>query len=288
MGKIITSPFIYLFKGMKLKEKTKYLWEKYNFTPKKELGQNFLIDPCLVDRIIESSKLTKADTVVEVGAGTGVLTEPLAKSAGKVIGVEIDEKLCQILKEELARYDNLKIICEDIDRFCFEERFNQPRSVKIVGNLPYQIASSFLLNFAQKEWIKFMVVMVQREVAKRLLARPGDKRRGTLTVLMNYYSTINRVVDVPPQAFIPAPKVGSSLIRIDRKKNQLAKNEDRFIAAVKGAFRSRRKMLVNAISRELGKDKTLVKEKLNQIGIDGKRRAEDLTVEEFVRVGQVL
>jgi 16S rRNA (adenine1518-N6/adenine1519-N6)-dimethyltransferase len=273
---------------MKLKEKTEYLWEKYNFTPKKELDQNFLIDPRIVDRIIESSKLTRDDTVVEVGAGTGVLTERLAKSAGKVIGVEIDEKLCQILKEELAEYHNLKIICEDIEQFCFEESFTQPQSVKIVGNLPYQIASSLLFNLAQKEWIKFMVVMVQREVAEKLLARPGEKKRGTLTVLMNYYTIINRVINVPPQVFIPAPKVGSSLIRIDRKKNHLAKNKDRFIAVVKGAFRLRRKMLANALSKDLGKEKTLVKEKLNRIGINGKRRAEDLTVEEFVRVSEVL
>lgn len=274
--------------GMKLKEKTEYLWEKYNFTPKKELGQNFLIDPRIVDRIIESLKLSKADTVVEVGAGTGVLTERLARSAGKVIGVEIDKKLCQILKEELAEYDNLKITCEDMEDFRFGERFNQSQSVKIVGNLPYQITSSFLLNLARKEWIKFMVIMVQREVADRLLARPGDKRRGTLTVLMNYYTTIKRLVDVPPQAFIPAPKVGSSLIRIDRKKNSLAKDEDRFIVVVKGAFRSRRKMLVNALSRELGKEKNLIKERLNRIRIDGKRRGEDLTIEEFVRVSEAL
>jgi len=140
-----------------------------------------------------------------------------------VIGVEIDEKLCQILKEELADYDNLKIICEDIEQFCFQKRFTQSQSVKIVGNLPYQIASSFLLNLAQKEWIKFMVVMVQREVAEKLLARPGEKKRGTLTVLMNYYTIINRVINAPPQVFIPAPKVRSSLIRIDRKENRLAK-----------------------------------------------------------------
>jgi 16S rRNA (adenine1518-N6/adenine1519-N6)-dimethyltransferase len=273
---------------MKLKERTEYLWNKYDFTPKKELGQNFLIDPRAVDRIIESSELTKADTVVEVGAGTGVLTEPLAKTAGKVIGVEIDKRLCQILKEELGKYDNLKIICEDINRFCFEKRFNRSQSVKIVGNLPYKITSSFLLNLARKEWIKFMVVTVQREVAERLLARPGDKRRGTLTVLMNYYTTINRIIDVPPQAFIPSPKVGSTLIRIDRKKNHGVKNEDRFMSLVKGAFRSRRKMLVNALSKELGKEKTLVKERLNRIGIDGKRRAEDLTVEEFVSVSEAL
>ncbi len=273
---------------MKLKEWTEYLWEKYNFTPKKELGQNFLIDPRIVDRIIESSKLTKDDTVVEVGAGTGVLTERLAKSADQVIAVEIDKKLCQILKEELAKYDNLTIICEDIDQFCFEERFKQPQSVKIVGNLPYQITSSLLLNLAKKKWIKFMVVMVQREVAERLLVGVRDRRTGTLTVLMNYYTTINRIIDIPPQAFIPAPKVGSSLLKIDRKENLLAKNEDHFIAVVKGAFHWRRKMLVNALSKELGKDKTLVKERLNRIGVDGKRRAEDLRVEEFVRISEVL
>ena len=273
---------------MKLKERTEYLWQKYSFTPKKELGQNFLIDPRIVDRIIESLKLTKADIVVEVGAGSGILTERLARSAGKVTGVEIDEKLCQILTEELAEYDNLKIICEDMEQFCFEKRFTQPQSVKIVGNLPYQIASSFLLNLAQKECIKFMVVMVQREVAEKLLARPGNKKRGTLTVLMNYYTIIDRIINAPPQAFIPPPKVGSSLIRIDRKKNHLAKNEDHFIAVVKGAFRWRRKMLVNTLSKELGKEKTLVKERLNQLGINGKRRAEDLTVEEFVRISKVL
>ncbi|GAG81218.1 unnamed protein product, partial [marine sediment metagenome] len=126
------------------------------------------------------------------------------------------------------------------------------------------------------------------EVAEKLLARPGEKKRGTLTVLMNYYTIINRVINAPPQVFIPAPKVASSLIRIDRKENRLAKNEDRFMSVVKGAFRLRRKMLVNALSSELGKDKTLIKERLNRIGINGKRRAEDLTVEEFVRISEAL
>jgi len=272
----------------KLKEKTEYLWYKYNFTPQKKLGQNFLIDPQIVDRIIESLKLDKQDTVLEIGAGTGILTEKLAQKAKKVTGIEIDRKLCEILEGELKKYANLRIFCEDITQISSEERFNQLQFDKVVGNLPYQIASPLLLDLVKKKWIKFMVIMVQREVAERLLSRPGHKKRGVLTVLANYYARVNKIIDVPPQAFIPMPRVGSSLLKIERRKRYQAKNESNFFSIVKAAFSSRRKMLGNALSMKLGIDKELLKKKLARAGVEWKKRAEDLKVKEFVSISNEL
>jgi len=273
--------------GIKLKEKTEYLWYKYNFTPKRELGQNFLIDPHIVDRIIESLELTKTDVILEIGAGTGNLTEKLVQRSGKVVAVEIDEKLCTLLREELRDYKNLEIICQDITKMPLLEKFNSNRSVKAAGNLPYGIASSLLLDLAKQEWIKFMVVMVQREVAQRLLAKPGSRKRGILTVLLNYYATLSKIIDVPPQAFIPPPKVGSTILKIERKQVYKVKDEDNFSSVVKMAFSSRRKMLVNSLSA--GKmDKDFLRKKLAKIRIDGKRRAEDLTIEEFILISNSL
>ena len=268
----------------KLKEKTEYLWYKYNFTPQKKLGQNFLIDPQIVDRIIESLKLNGQDTVLEIGAGTGILTEKLAQKAKKVTGIEIDKKLCEILEGELNKYANLKILCEDITQISSEERFDELESDKVVGNLPYQIASPLLLNLVKKKWIKLMVVMVQREVAERLLSKPGHKKRGVLTVLVNYYARVNKLIDVPPQAFIPMPRVRSSLLKIERRRKYQAKNENDFSLIVKAAFSSRRKMLGNALSKKLGIDKELLKEKLAQAGVEWKKRAEDLKIREFVNI----
>lgn len=275
-----------------LKERTEYLWYKYNFTPQKKLGQNFLIDPQIVDRIIESLKLDKQDTVLEIGAGTGILTEKLAQKAKKVTGIEIDRKLCEILEGELKKYANLRIFCEDITQIFSDipqkKRFNQLQSDKVVGNLPYQIASPLLLDLVKKKWIKFMVVMVQREVAERLLSRPGHKKRGVLTVLANYYARVNKIIDVPPQAFIPIPRVGSSLLKIERRKRYQAKNESNFFSIVKAAFSSRRKMLGNALSMKLGIDKELLKKKLARAGVEWKKRAEDLKVKEFVSISNEL
>jgi len=273
---------------MKLKEKTEYLWSTYGFTPQKKLGQNFLIDPQIVDRIIETLKLEKEDTVLEIGAGTGVLTEKLVEVAKKVIAVEIDEKLCQILSKEMGELPNLRIVCADITQISFSHRFSQRETVKVAGNLPYQIASSLLLDLVRSEWVNLMVVMIQREVAERMLSQPGSKRRGILTVLMRYYAQTTRIIDVPPQVFIPRPKVGSSLIKIEKERKYQAKNEKKLSTVVKAAFSSRRKMLGNALSSGLGMDKEFVKERLSLAGIDWQRRAEELRVEEFVKISDEL
>ncbi|MEA1963786.1 MAG: 16S rRNA (adenine(1518)-N(6)/adenine(1519)-N(6))-dimethyltransferase RsmA [Candidatus Aerophobetes bacterium] len=273
---------------MKLKDKVEYLWYKYNFTPKREIGQNFLIDPRIIERIMKTLKVAKEDTILEIGAGTGVLTEKLVRKGGKVIAVEVDKNLCEMLKKELEEYLNLKVICEDITQISFDEEFKQAKSVKLAGNLPYYIASSILLDMVKKDWIKFMVVMVQREMAERLLAKPGNKRRGKLTVLMNYYGDGEKIIDVPPQAFIPPPKVGATLLKIEKSKRYRAKDENNFFSVVEAAFSSRRKMLANSLSKSLGINKDLIKEKLETAGINWKERAEDLREEEFISISNNL
>ena len=273
---------------IKLKDKTEYLWDKYGFTPQKRLGQNFLIDPGIVNRTIKALELNKEDTVLEIGAGTGVLTEKLIPLAKKVIAVEIDEKLCQILRKEVGEYPNLKIICADITKSSFLDNFNQQQKVKVVGNLPYQIASSLLPELLKAPWLKFMVVMIQREVAERLTSQPGSKKRGALTVLVNYYGSIVRIIDAPPQVFIPRPGVGGAIIKIEKRREYKASNEDKFFAVVKAAFSARRKMLANALSRGLGMEKEIVERTLSRAGVEGQRRAEELRVQEFVKISNEL
>ncbi len=274
---------------MKLRDKTEYLWDKYGFTPQKKLGQNFLIDPGIVNRIIKALKLNKEDTVLEIGAGTGVLTEKLVPLAKKIIAVEIDEKLCRILKKEVGEYPNLKIICEDITKASFMDRLNNQREkVKIVGNLPYYLASPLLLELVKNKWLEFMVVMIQREVAERITSQPGSKKRGALTVLINYYAEITKIMDVPPQVFIPRPRVGSAIMKIENKKEHQARKEERFSTVVRAAFSTRRKMLANALSRGLGMEKEIVKETLARAGVEWQKRAEELRVQEFVKISNEL
>ena len=271
---------------MKLKEKTEWLWQKYHFTPRKQLGQHFLIDPRVLDRIVESLHLKMHDEVLEIGAGTGTLTERLVQEGIRVLAVEVDEGLCQILEEELKDYPNVKIICEDISQFSLEEQFKGP--FQVVGNLPYQIATSLLLDLVKRENISFLVVMVQREVAERLLSPPGCKKRGVLTVLMQHYALIEKIIDVPSHAFIPPPRVASSLLRIERRKIHCPEEAQVIFRVVKAAFSSRRRMIVNALCGGLKREKDFVRKKLEEAGIDEKLRAEDLTKEDFLKLSRVL
>jgi len=273
---------------MRLKEETEYLCEKYNFTPKREWGQNFLIDQKILKRIIQTLRLTKEDIVMEIGAGTGILTEKLVQEGVRVIAIEVDKKLCKILREKFKNTPNLEIREEDIEKFLREEEFSSKRPLKVAGNLPYRIASSILLTLMEKEWVKFMVVMVQREIGERLIAKQGDKKRGVITILANYYTKISPVMNVPPQAFFPLPRVSSTLLEIKRRERNGVIDKSRFSLIVKAAFSSRRKTLENSLSRALRIDKNYLREKLSQIKIDGKRRAETLDIEEFIKITNTL
>ena len=270
---------------MKLKEKTEQLWKEYHFTPKKDLGQHFLIDPRILDRIVEALSLKRHDEVLEIGAGTGTLTERLAQEGIKVLSVEIDEDLCQILRDRLKDYPNVEIICEDITQFSLEGQLKEP--FKVVGNLPYHIASSLLLDLVQREDISLVVVMVQREVAEKLLSPPGCKRRGALTVLMEHYALTEKIIDVPPHAFIPRPRVASSLLRIERKRIDECEEAEAILRVVKAAFSSRRRMIINALCGGLKREKNFVRKKLGEAGIDERLRAEDLPLEDFRKLSRV-
>jgi len=271
---------------MKLKEKTEWLWQEYHFTPKKDLGQHFLIDPRILDNIVEALRLKKHDEVLEIGAGTGTLTERLAQEGIKVLSVEIDDDLCQILRDRLKDYPNVEIICEDITQFSLEGQFKE--TFKVVGNLPYHIASSLLLDLVQREDIRLMVVMVQREVAEKLLSPPGCKRRGALTVLMEHYALTEKIIDVPPHAFIPRPRVASSLLQIERKRIDEYEEAEAVFTVVRAAFSSRRRMIINALCGGLKREKDFVRKKLGEAGIDERLRAEDLPLEDFRKLSRVL
>lgn len=271
---------------MKLKEQTERLWQKYHFTPKKDLGQHFLIDPRILDRIVEALRLKRQDEVLEIGSGTGTLTERLAQEGIKVLSVEIDEDLCQILRDRLKDYPNVEIICEDITQFSLEGQFKG--TFKVAGNLPYHIASSLLLDLVQREDISLVVVMVQREVAEKLLSPPGCKKRGALTVLMEHYALTEKIIDVPPHAFIPRPRVTSSLLQIQRKRIHESEGAEAVFRVVRAAFSSRRRMIVNALCGGLKREKDFVSKKLGEAGIDERLRAEDLPLEDFRKLSRVL
>ncbi len=268
---------------MKLKQEIKYLCQEYNFSPQKYLSQNFLIDSPIRERIIENLHISREDKVLEIGAGPGILTEKLIEKAQKLWAVEIDARLCQILQDKLGERKNLEIICSDISYLVSEKRFSS-FEIKVVGNLPYHIASSLLLDLAGEKWIIEMVVMVQREVGRKILARVGKKERGILTVILNHYFQIEKIIDVPPQAFLPPPRVGSTTIRFKKKNRYKTQDKDFFISVVKAAFSLRRKKLVNSLSSGMGLKREKIRKTLQKINISPEKRAEDLKVGEFVEI----
>ena len=268
---------------MKLKDETQWLWQKYNFTPRKDLGQHFLIDPRILEKILEALHLENEDEVLEIGAGTGTLTEKLAQEKVHVLAVEVDKVLCRILEDRLSGYANVRIVGQDIRRISLEDHFKG--NFKVVGNLPYQIASSVLLDLAKRRDIDFLVVMVQREVAQKLLSPPGSKKRTALTVLMEHYAQVERIIDVPPHVFVPRPRVSSTLLRIRRKTSRTEEGEA-ISMIVRVSFSSRRRMLINAISGALGMERSLAKKRFEEAGIDEKLRAEDLAHEDFLKLAR--
>jgi len=273
---------------MKLKEKLQHLLVIHDFFPKSYLSQNFLIAPNIILRIVEEIEIGKKDLVLEIGAGTGILTSHLVKKAKKVWAVEVDEKLCRILREEMGKAENLEIICKDIKQVDLDKLFSGRGKIKVVGNLPYHIASRLILHLIRKKWWKVMIFTIQREVAERLLSPPGDKKRGVLTVITSYYADVEKVIDIPPQAFYPPPRVSSTVIRLRPGKRLKAKNEDFLIATVKAGFASRRKTLLNCFSRELKLPRNLIEDVLIKSEIPEKARAEELKVEDFVRLSNLL
>lgn len=269
---------------------------KYNFNFKKDFGQNFLIDGNVLSRIVECAEVTADDTVIEIGPGIGSMTQYLCRAAKHVIAIEIDKTLIPILEETLGEYDNIKIINEDVlkvDLKAIAEEYNGGKPVKVVANLPYYITTPIIMGLFEKDVpIDSITVMVQKEVADRMQVGPGTKDYGALSLAVQFYSKPHIVLNVSPECFVPKPKVGSAVIRMDKYDEPPIKARDSkfMFKVIRAAFNQRRKTLANALknSSELSLDKESIESAIRELGLSPTVRGEALTLEEFARLSDIL
>lgn len=261
---------------------------KHNFQFSKSLGQNFLIDGNIVRKIVESAEITKDDYVLEVGPGMGTLTEELGLQAKKVIAVELDNKLEPVLKDTLGAYNNIEIIFGDILKLDLKEIIKEKmddKRIKIVANLPYYITTPIIAKFLEEGYnIDSINVMVQKEVAERITASPNNKSYGSLTIFAQFYSNPEIVLNIPKTVFIPQPKVDSAVIRLKIMDKYRDVDKDIFFKIVKAAFSQRRKTIVNTLSSSLGMEKEEVRKILEISQIETNKRAENLSIEEYIKL----
>jgi len=272
----------------------KYIMKKYDFKFSKGLGQNFLISPFVVDDIVYGADISEEDGVLEIGPGIGVMTQAMSEQAKKVVAVEIDSYLLPVLEETLADCDNVEVVPGDIlkidVRSLIESSFPGMRP-KVVANLPYYITTPIVMMFLEEEMpVSDIVVMVQKEVADRMMAAPRTKAYGALSVAVQYYSEPEIITTVPKTAFMPQPNVTSSVIRLKVKKSEVELHSKKlFFSVVKDAFSKRRKTLLNALSSGTMKfSKDMLKSAFEETDIDGIRRGETLTIDDFARLANAI
>lgn len=268
--------------------------ERYNFQLSKSLGQNFITDRSIIERIIEGSGADKDDLVIEIGPGIGVLTAEAAEAAAKVIAVEIDRKLIPILSETLAEYDNVSIINQDIlktdvNRIIEEEQAagSFTGAVRIIGNLPYYITTPIIMGLLESGVeADSITVMMQKEVADRIKASPGGKIYGAISAAVQYYCTVEQIAVVPKEVFVPRPKVDSAVLNLHIRKEKPVEliDEKMFFACIKSGFGQRRKTLLNSLTGMAGLSKEEIKGVLSAADIDPVRRAETLSMKEFASI----
>lgn len=267
------------------------LQRKYGFLFKGYLGQNFFNNDILLNEILDKLDITKNDIVIEIGPGFGVLTEKLLLKSKKVISIEIDDRLIPILNENLKEYDNFKFIHNDFMKMNLEDLGNLNGRFKVVANIPYYITTPILEKLFKSELsIDFIAIMVQKEVGNRILANVSTKEYGSLSVFVNYFSVPHVVKYIPAVNFIPKPKVDSVFIKfeiLDNRKFENREIEDNFLKFVKRCFSMRRKTLYNVLSN-FTKDKEILMKIFNYMDIDFNKRAENLTVDEFVKIFKIL
>ncbi|MBW2366993.1 MAG: 16S rRNA (adenine(1518)-N(6)/adenine(1519)-N(6))-dimethyltransferase RsmA [Deltaproteobacteria bacterium] len=262
--------------------------------PKKRLGQNFLSEPATSRMIVTRADVTKNDVVLEIGAGLGSLTIPLAKQVKKVVAVEKDRRLLGLLTAELvaAQVDNVTVIDEDILKLDIQSVSEREQSPLVVfGNLPYNISSQIVLKLiADRKYLNRAVVMFQKELAQRLIAPPGSKTYGRISVMVQYCASVRPIATIPSTVFFPKPQVDSEVIEINFKDDDRQQGDDAYLfAVIKAAFSKRRKTLKNALAAsELKLDPAVIQHALDAAGIDGQRRAETLSVSEFVDLSRRL
>ena len=265
---------------------------KYKFVFQKKFGQNFLIDEHVLSKIIRSAEITEDDFVVEIGPGIGTLTQYLAASAREVAAIEIDDALIPILKDTLSAYDNVTVIHEDvlkIDLCKLAEEKNGGKPIKVVANLPYYITTPIIMGlFENHVPVESITIMVQKEVADRMKTGPGSKDYGALSLAVQYYAKPELVANVPPNCFMPRPRVGSAVIRLTRHTEVPVEAEDEklMFQIIRASFNQRRKTLVNGLGNapELHIPKEMTTEVLEEMGLSASVRGEALTLEQFAEL----
>ena len=262
-----------------------YICKRFDIKMSKKLGQNFLIKRGIVDEIVHAAELTPGEPVLEVGPGIGTLTQGLAQSGADVTAIELDRRLLEVLDTTLASYDNVRIVHGDVLKLDVPTIMNH-KPFKVVANLPYYITSPIIMSLLESKLpIERLVVMVQKEVALRMVAKPGTKDYGALSVAVQYYTEPDIVLDVPPKSFLPAPAVTSSVIRcVLRDKPPVdVIDEKLFFRVVKAGFAQRRKTFSNTM-KTTGLSKDRIEELLAKANIDGQRRGETFTLQEFADI----
>jgi 16S rRNA (adenine1518-N6/adenine1519-N6)-dimethyltransferase len=264
----------------------------YGLVPRKGWGQHFLIDRNILNKVIRTAEIDEQDVVLEVGPGLGEMTVELARKAKKVITVEIDQKLAELLKEKLVDYSNLEVVKSDILKIDFNELFNQEEvPVKVVANLPYQISTPLLFRFVKsKELFSTLTLMLQKEVAERMIAPPGGKDYGPLSIFVQMVGNLSIPFFVKPTAFYPSPRVESAVIHMAWKEKPMVgrRDEEWFRKIVKGCFSYRRKTLINALKHADLSLPSDLEPRMKGIGIDPQRRPETLSIRDFANLAEVL
>ena len=275
-------------------EDTQFIMKKYKIRANKALGQNFLINQNVVDKIVESSNITKEDLVIEIGPGLGTLTKELLEKAGKVICIELDKKMINILTDRFSLYENFEVIHGDIlqirlNKIIKEEKEkNGFQSAKIVANLPYYITTPIIMKLLEDRLdLESITVMIQKEVADRLIATPGEKETGAITYSVYYYATAEGIMEVPNDSFIPEPEVTSKVIKLTLRKEPPVEVKSRGVMfkIIKSAFMQRRKTLLNALTNTkvfMSKEEGV--RILKELHLDENVRAEKLTLEDFAEI----
>ena len=279
-------------------EETRFIMKKYNIKANKNLGQNFLINEEVVTNIVDCSNIDKQDLVIEIGPGLGTLTKYLLEKAGKVICIELDTKMLQILKDRFSLYNNFELINNDVLKVDLkniiekEKAEGKIKNVKIVANLPYYITTPIIMKLLEEELeLESITVMIQKEVADRLIAIPGEKNTGAITYAVYYYATSEAIMEVPNSSFIPEPAVTSKIIKLNIRKEPIVtpKNKEKMFKVIKCAFMQKRKTLLNSLTNnKIFENKNQGIELLKSLQINENIRPEELTLEQFKKISDNL
>ena len=274
---------------MNLREETEFLLNKYKLRANKSLGQNFLINEQIIDDIVNVSNVTADDVIIEIGPGLGSLTAKLADNAKKVIAIELDENMINILSERFSLYKNVEIIHADVLKVDLNKLIDGEGNVKVVANLPYYITTPIVMKLLEENLkINSITVMVQKEVGERFCATPRGKEYGAITVSINYYTSPKIVLDVPKENFNPVPEVDSCVVKLDLKNEHIElKDEKLFFRLIKTTFSQRRKNIGNSLTGG-GVSKQEVKEMLEELNLDVNLRAENLSIDQYAKIANYI